>query len=144
MLLGGIVLISLCSVVACVFKYFILQDYVVQAAVECDPAAERCFVSVCDLENEECSGDPEQDTEYYKIIERSASGLPACSALDEDCKEITCEADQECFEVLCDELMADESGDMCSNPDDFKEIIGEESPEDSTFMDLEESSEFSE
>lgn len=139
MLLGGIVLISSCSIVVCALKYFVLQDYIIQVAVECDPTTESCFVSVCDPGNEECTGDSEQDTEYYKIIERSASGLPACLSSDEECREIPCEADQGCFEILCDESTADEFGDRCSQPEDSKEMVPEDDQEDSVSIDREES-----
>ena len=95
--------------------------------VECDPAKESCFVSACDLAEEECSSDPNEDTSFYKIYEKSARDLPACDSL-ETCGEMRCDSTNGCIEYTCNEDLSLEIGDECSNPEDYQvdESIQEE------------------
>ena len=87
------------------YRYMVVKDYIIETQVSCDPMVESCFIYVCDPENgEECTGDLEQDTSYYKLLHRNAKNIP-----------------------LCDPAAGE--GIACSNPGDFEiedeEIDGE-------------------
>lgn len=132
-LVAGIVFISLSSIMVTGYKYFFEQDYLVQATVDCDPSSEKCFVSICNNEEEECSSIPEENISYYKIFEQSAKNLPACS-FGEVCGEMVCETSEGCVEIFCNEDLFLEIGDKCSDsPISLQEVeadvIGEDTEE---------------
>ncbi len=106
------------SVAVSYYKFMVVRDYIIQAEAECDPYTEACFVYVCDPEaGEECTGDPVEDTSYYKLIHRNAKNIPLCDPNDEDCEALTCpEGEEECTITLCDDATAEEAGVTCSDP----------------------------
>ena len=105
----------------------VLHDYLVQTEVDCDPTFESCFVWECGAESEECTGNPDEDTWYYKIAYRNAKNIPACDAEDQKCDQFTCPegGEAECREVLCSEATLEEYhiDQACTLPEDFKEEI---------------------
>jgi hypothetical protein len=102
------------------YRFFVAKDYVIEAQADCDPAAEACFVSVCDPQEEQCSGDPEEDTSYYKVVHRKAANIPLCNPNDEGCDALVCQPDEEgCEEILCDPNSLAE-GQQCSDPEAYK------------------------
>lgn len=130
------------SVSASYYRFMVLHDYLVQAEVDCDPSYESCFVWKCNVEeDEECTGDPEEDTWYYKIAYRNAKNIPSCSAEDEECDQFTCPegGEEECSEVLCSPETLEEYHveTACTIPADFAEEFYEDEVED----DLSESAE---
>ena len=96
--------------------------------VSCDPLQEECFVHVCDVTFESCTGDVSVDTTYYKIIQKLAKMMPACS--NGDCEEPVCaESEVVCEIINCTEEAASASGESCSdvtelNEDDVDENNG--------------------
>lgn len=115
------------SVSASYYRFMVLHDYLVQAEVDCDPSHESCFVWECDPEEEECTGNPDEDTWYYKIAYRNAKNIPACDAEDETCDHFTCpeEGEAECREVLCSPEGLEEYHveTACTIPEDFAEEL---------------------
>ena len=115
------------------YKFYIVRDYIVYGHTECDPSINRCFVSECDPESGECSGNPEEDTEYYVLIEKNASQIAVCDPHTEECEALSCKPDEVgCKEYFCDEESAKKEEVECSNPEDFQEeeeegMEGEES-----------------
>ena len=104
-------------------KYFLDKDYPVYAEVPCDPVTEVCFVYHCDSETDECTGVAEEDTTYYKKIERSAASFPSCDPNEEACTATSCDGnDVGCIVTFCDSTNEEAE---CSFPEDFQ-IIGEE------------------
>ncbi|MDP3957503.1 MAG: hypothetical protein Q8Q10_03320 [bacterium] len=103
------------SVAVSYYKYMVKRDYIIQAEAECDPYTETCFVYVCDPEaGEECTGDPVEDTSYYKLINRNAKNIPLCDPSDETCDALTCpEGEADCSFTLCDST---EEGAECNDP----------------------------
>ncbi|MDD3437365.1 MAG: hypothetical protein PHC64_09475 [Candidatus Gastranaerophilales bacterium] len=100
------------------YKYFIVKDFLVQAETECDPTEERCFIWVCDPAEEDCTGDPEEDTWYYKYIMKKAYLLPDCDIFyDEDCPSPVCNEFEDCEEIFCEDDNEEEI--ECTNPDTF-------------------------
>ncbi|MBP9751695.1 MAG: hypothetical protein KBD19_02440 [Candidatus Moranbacteria bacterium] len=104
------------------YKFMVVRDYIIEAQVDCDPAVEVCFVWECDPESEEegmmCTGNPEEDASYYKVIRKNAMNIPVCDPRSEECEPIACMNDEpECEYVLCKE--GNEDGIACSNPEDF-------------------------
>ncbi|HLC95212.1 MAG TPA: hypothetical protein VJH89_01870, partial [Patescibacteria group bacterium] len=56
----------------------------------------------------ECTGDPLEDTWYYKLISRNAKNIPLCDPNEEDCEALTCPlGEAECEMTLCDVGNAD-------------------------------------
>ena len=98
------------------YRYVVVRDYMIQAEAPCDPYTEQCFVYTCDPVAEECSGDPAEDTSYYKMITRNAKNIPLCDPNDEDCDALTCpEGEADCILTLCDSTTAAE-GEVCNDP----------------------------
>lgn len=108
----------------------VLHDYLVQTEVDCDPTFESCFVWECGAESEECTGNPDEDTWYFKIAYRNAKNIPACDAMDEECEQFTCpeEGEVECREVLCSPTALEEHHikTTCTSPADFADEVSEE------------------
>jgi len=104
------------SVLVTYYRYIVIKDYIIEAQINCDPMAEACFVSVCDPENgEECTGNPEEDISYYKILHRNAKYIPLCDPQAADCPVASCQsAEEDCLVTLCDASMEDA---VCSDPD---------------------------
>ena len=121
-------LIVFIVVLASFLKLYFLQKYWIEFQAPCDPESEVCFVYVCDPESEECTGDPEQDTYYYKIIRRIASDTPTCDPNDEDCGALSCEGISEnlCQVTYCTEDVLEE-WQTCTSPEDF---VQAEAPEE--------------
>lgn len=112
-------LLILGSIVTTYYRIVIKNDYIIEAQGECDPSLENCFVYECDPEFEECSGDPEEDTSYYKIVRRNASKISSCNIEDENCKPFECEIDEkECEEIFCNEETKTED-DTCITPEEY-------------------------
>ncbi len=104
------------SIAATYYKIFVLQDYMIEAEAPCDPYTETCFVYICDPIEEECTGDPEEDTSYYKNISRNAKYIPLCDPADEECDALTCPSDEEnCSVTLCTPNVLTD-GVVCNNP----------------------------
>lgn len=98
-------------------KYFIDKEYLIYAEIPCDPATEICFVYHCDPGEEECTGIPEEDTTYYKKIERGAAFFPTCDPNEESCAISSCEKDSsDCVVTVCDVSDAEVE---CSSPEGF-------------------------
>lgn len=102
------------------YRYMIVRDYVIEAQVGCDPMTESCFVYVCDPESgEECTGDPEQDTSYYKLLHRNAKNIPLCDPTEADCLVAVClPGEADCQVTLCDPTSEEEN--MCSDPETYR------------------------
>lgn len=98
------------------YRYMVVRDYIVQAETPCDPYTETCFMYVCDPSaDEECTGDPVEDTSYYKIIQRNAKNIPMCDPAAEECDALVCPAG----EADCDIMMCDPTQELegtCSDP----------------------------
>ena len=131
----GILLIG--SIGMSYYRYIVVHDYVITAEVYCDPRVERCFMSVCDTSDEtaECTGDPEEDTSYYKIVQRNAQHIPSCDPMTADCAASVCRIDEEeCDIELCDVTIDPEA--MCSDPDTYQAMQDEKiSDEDEMVID---------
>lgn len=101
------------------WRIMIQKDYIIEAEADCDPTAETCFIYECDPEAEECTGNPEEDTSYYKIVRRNAANIPLCDPNDENCEALTCpEGEAECETILCSEETAEE-GQVCNDPERY-------------------------
>ena len=127
------------SVVFTYYRIMIKKDYVVEGQADCDPAAARCFVWECDpastVEGEACTGDPESDVWYYKIVRRNASLVPLCDPnTDANCDPWTCQTgEKDCEEILCTEENKVEQGVECNDPREYllnnppqEEVVEEE------------------
>ncbi len=102
-------------------KHFLDKEYLIFAEIPCDPSSESCFVSMCNPDEEECSGVLEEDTTYFKKLEKHAWQIPSCDPNEESCLVAQCDAkDAGCGITLCS---SDE--DECSSPEDF--LVPEES-----------------
>jgi hypothetical protein len=94
------------SVAATFWRYIVKRDYVIESQADCDPEAENCFVWKCDPvspeEGEECTGLPDKDIWYYKILRRNAKNIPLCDPNDENCEALSCpETESDCEEIFC-------------------------------------------
>lgn len=111
------------SVAVTFWRYMVKRDYIVQAQTDCDPTTEKCFVWQCDpastVEGEACTGDPESDIWYYKIIHRNAKNIPLCDPNDENCTALVCDpGEKDCSEELCSENNVPE-GETCNDPEQY-------------------------
>ena len=123
-LLIALIAVFLISIVFSIFKFFVFHNYQILAETSCDPELEACFVYECDPETEECTGDPEEDTWYYKLIQKNGANIEVCNPAEEECAELSCGvAESDCEEILCDEETLSDAGEgvYCSNPADFAE-----------------------
>lgn len=89
-----IVFLLVLTISATYYRYFVLKDYTIISEIDCDPQVESCFVYLCDPEYEECTGDPEEDTWYYKHFYRKASATPLCDPESEGCAALVCTEDE--------------------------------------------------
>ncbi|MFZ2299740.1 MAG: hypothetical protein WAW00_01225 [Candidatus Moraniibacteriota bacterium] len=106
------------SVAVSYYRFIVARDYIIQAEAQCDPYTEACFTYVCDpTAGEECTGDPVEDTSYYKLIYRNAKNIPLCDPNDENCAALTCpEGEAECSFTLCDPATAEADSVVCNDP----------------------------
>ena len=131
------------SVAFTYYRIIIKRDYMVFSQIDCDPYEERCFIWECDPdsteEGEACTGDPEMNIWYYKLVNRKANEIQLCDPnVDENCDPWTCESDEEdCGETLCDEETKAEQEAECSNP----EVYALENPIEEEEMECEEGDE---
>ena len=114
------------SVSASYYRYMVLHDYIIEAQIDCDPTLESCFVWVCDLEaGEECTGNEDEDTWYYKYIYRNAKNIPLCDPKEEGCDALICPegGELECERINCtsESLASYEITGECTNTVDFDE-----------------------
>lgn len=108
---GSLILLVVC---AAFLKYFVFKDYIITMHVDCDPASEHCFVSVCDpSEDDTCSKDPSEQMSYYKVIQKKAGRMPNCDPNSNSCV-INCSNDNDCKIILCSPDSQD-FGDTCSD-----------------------------
>lgn len=100
------------------YRFFVVGSYPVEGRAACDPSRESCFISiVCDPDNEECSGDPQQDTAYYKIVRTKATDVIPCHPGAKSCNLQACRPDEsDCEEILCDPKNLAE-GEVCTDPE---------------------------
>lgn len=107
------------SVGASYYRFIFTKNYIIEAEADCDPMTEICFVYECDPATEECTGDPEEDTSYYKIVRRMAKNIPLCDPNSEGCDALMCpEGEADCEVALCDADTAPE-GQICNNPEEY-------------------------
>jgi len=124
-ILFAVLAIAIVGLAAASFvRFIVLRDYIIETQVDCDPSLEACFMWECDPESEEdgemCTGNPEEDTWYYKIIRKNAMNIPICNSAADECEPITCiKGELECEYILCEEN--NEGGVLCSDPADFNE-----------------------
>ncbi len=106
------------SIVFTYCRVVIEKDYIISAETDCDPYSEKCFIYVCDPATEECTGDPEEDNWYYKIIKRKAYNIPSCNPNDEECDALICpNGEEDCGYAFCEE--GNEDGVECNDPEQY-------------------------
>lgn len=117
----GLFVFFVLSLLFSFYKFYVVRDYMVYGHAECDPTVSVCFVYECDPESEECSENPEENVEYYTLIEKNASQIPVCDPHEEDCAPLSCaDGEEDCVITFCsDEALAGEEGAYCSDPIDF-------------------------
>ncbi|MCA9360862.1 hypothetical protein KC730_03160 [Candidatus Kaiserbacteria bacterium] len=121
-----LLLFVLFSASATYYRYYVQQDFLVLAEMDCDPETESCFTWICDPEvdgEEYCTGDLAEDTWYYKDIYRNAKYIPNCDPYDEGCPALECiEEEEYCEIVLCtNEIVEEEELDYeCTDPETFE------------------------
>lgn len=126
-LLATFALLVILSIGASFYKFFIARDYIIETQIDCDPTTEACFVSECDPTADTCTGNPDEDTTYYKILNREAKNIPLCDETKELCEASECLVGEgSCSITLCGE------GSKCSSPDSLLEKSKED---DSTILD---------
>ena len=113
------------SVAFTYYKIVLKKNYLIEAQVDCDPETERCFVWECDPESVEegevCTGDPEVDIWYYKLVTKNAGNIPLCNPEeDENCTPLVCEEGEvDCAEILCNDENKLEQGAECNDPEEY-------------------------
>lgn len=115
---GGMFLLVVLSVGATYYRYIVARDYFVTFEAPCDPEGESCFLYECDpsVEGAECSENPEDNTYYYKNIQKKAYALQSCVGNLGDCLEATCvEGERDCMEMQCGSVNAGPDG-KCYGP----------------------------
>jgi hypothetical protein len=109
-------ILILASIGVTYWRIMLKRDYIIEAEADCDPTTETCFVYKCDPQTEECTGNPDEDTSFYKLIKKNASKVPTCNPQDEDCPPLACEeGEKDCEEVLCTEQTKTPE-DVCNDP----------------------------
>jgi hypothetical protein len=104
------------------YKFYVLKDYYIRLETDCDPAVEKCFIYECDpADDSECPENVDERISYYKLIEKKASDLPLCDATDPSCPPVSCQAGEDCREILCDEETKAEE-EKCSGPVEPAEV----------------------
>jgi hypothetical protein len=124
-LIIAFLVLILISIGVTYWRIMVKRNYVISSQIDCDPAAEKCFIWKCDpqsdVEGEACTGDPEADIWYYKIAKRNAAKIPQCDPeTDETCDPWTCaEGERDCEQILCDEVTVEEQGVECNDPEEY-------------------------
>ena len=99
-----IVLLIFGSVGVTYYKIMIAKNYIIEVNVDCDPAENNCFVWECDASSAECSGVPEKDNTYFKVLQRKAFNVPDCDPANETCGALECDDNEkDCGFVYCSE-----------------------------------------
>lgn len=114
----GLFFLIFTSVGITYYRYIVSLDYFVLLETVCDPVTESCFFYECDpnAEDAECSENPEDDSYYYKKIQKKAYALQSCGEDLKGCAEIICaEGEKDCTEIQCD-ISLEESGGVCYGP----------------------------
>ena len=111
----------LVSVAVSYYVFMVKRDYVIDAHVDCDPASEKCFMEKCDPASEDvatmCTGNPKEDTTFYKIIHKNAMRIPVCDSRVAECAPIVCDdGEPDCSYSLCEDDNKD--GVSCSTAED--------------------------
>ena len=126
------------SIAVTYWRYMVKRDYVIQAQIDCDPETENCLVWKCDptssAEGEKCTGVPDNDIWYYKILNRNAKNIPSCDPKDENCTAYVCDpGEPQCEITNCspDNL---KKGEECSTPEQY---LKDNPPADETSADEE-------
>ncbi len=113
------------------YRFYIERDYILYGHTECDPSQDRCFVYECDPEIEECTGNTEEDIEYYALIEKNASRVSVCNPSIQECEALKCAlGETDCKVSFCDETLAEKEKVSCSDPEDFQEESSNEDSEE--------------
>lgn len=118
----GFILLLVVSTAASYYRFVVLHDYVSTVDADCDPESEACFVWMCDAEIEECTGDPEEDVWYYKIVKLHSTDILTCENDDENCELLECmEENGDCQNISCTQETVEIYGyeDYCTNPATF-------------------------
>lgn len=86
------------------YRAFIAQDYPIHAQITCDPSVASCYVYECDPDAGECTGNPEEDITYYKLITKLAKNAYDCVPDDTGkCFNATCgPGEPDCEITYCD------------------------------------------
>jgi hypothetical protein len=113
------------SVAVTFWRYVVKRDYIIEAQIDCDPETENCFIWRCDPnsleESEKCTGNPDNDIWYYKILRRNAKYIPLCDPKDENCTAYVCgEGEKDCGYDLCTPENA-KKGEECNDPAKYLE-----------------------
>lgn len=96
-------------VIAAAYNYHrivIKKDYIISAAISCDPEAEDCYKNKCVLEkSEDCLG----TLEYYKVIKKRAYNIPDCynnkETTIEECPPLVCfDGERDCRIEYCEDV----------------------------------------
>lgn len=93
-------------------RYFVFKDYYIEVPIPCNPEIENCFVSECDIDDEECTENGNKRVNYYKLIKKKAFSFPMCDPAEADCPAFDCDSSN-CEEVLCQEDILPD-GEYCS------------------------------
>lgn len=117
-------ILIIAAVGATYYRYMVKRDYIVKAQIDCDPETENCFIWKCDPnsleEGEKCTGVPDNDIWYYKVLYRNAKNIPNCDPKDENCTAYVCgEGEADCSYELCASENAPK-GEECNNPEQYK------------------------
>lgn len=99
-------------------QYVLKQNYLLEVAVSCDPAAQSCFAVDCDPEDPECDATP------YAKVTILAKDAPACLQ-EHSCESFSCGSVESCTETFCSEESLVE-GEICAIPDEPEpELVAE-------------------
>jgi len=107
------------SVGATYYRIFVKKDYIISAQPDCDPATEKCFISVCDPTSGDCTGNPEEDTFYFKKIKKKAANVAMCDPNQKECQSLECApGEKDCEIIYCDKDTLSE-GETCNDPEQY-------------------------
>jgi len=105
------------SVAVTFWRYMVKRDYIIQSQMDCDPGTQNCFIWRCDPmsleEGEKCTGVPDNDIWYYKILRRNAKNIPLCDPNDENCAALVCSPGELCTPQNV------KAGESCNNPEQY-------------------------
>lgn len=107
------------SILFGIYRFFIARNFMVVYQIDCDPAAEKCFVWQCDEALGECTGDEEEDVWYYSKVKKMARDTAKCDPRKGDCPdESICDQPitQKCWIEKCNENNLGED-EKCITPE---------------------------